>query len=325
MCSYRVNTPVAFIVFNRPTLTERVFRVISEAKPRQLFLVADGPRSDRPGEAESCAAVRAIVDRVDWECEVHRNYSDANLGCGLRISSGLNWVFSIAGRAIILEDDCLPHPTFFRFCEELLDRYDRDERVGAISGDNFNITPRKSASYFFSIFPLIWGWATWARAWKHHDLAMQAWPKARKTALLRKLFWDRASRKYWQYLFDETFRRKIDTWDYQWTFACWLRSFLTVVPEVNLVSNIGLDENSTHTFESSTEALQCHLQPMHFPLSHPKLVRRDAFADNQIKRRVFRIKSFPGRVQAALSRVANRLIRSANEIVGDLPSRGRNR
>jgi hypothetical protein len=154
---FQLKTPVAFLVFNRPESTIKVFEEIRRARPPRLLVAADGTRADRPGEAEKCAAVRAIIDTVDWPCEVLKNYSDVNLGCKVRVSSGLDWVFEQVEEAIILEDDCLPHPTFFRFCEELLERYRYDERVGIISGDNFLFGVRRTQdSYYFSRYAHIW-------------------------------------------------------------------------------------------------------------------------------------------------------------------------
>jgi hypothetical protein len=136
MTKFQLKTPVALIIFKRPDTTERVFETIRQAKPPKLLVVADGPRTDQPGEAEKCAATRAIIDRVDWDCEVLKNYSDSNLGCGLRPATGISWVFEQVEEAIVLEDDCVPHPTFFRFCEELLEYYRHDERIMSISGIN---------------------------------------------------------------------------------------------------------------------------------------------------------------------------------------------
>lgn len=156
MIDWRLTTPVAFLVFNRPDTTIRVFEEIRRARPPKLLVVADGARADRPGEAEKCAQVRAIVEQVDWECGVLKNYADDNMGCKRRISSGLDWVFANVEEAIILEDDCLPHPSFFRFCEELLRRYRDDERVMMISGDNFQFGKKRTDySYYFSKYPHI--------------------------------------------------------------------------------------------------------------------------------------------------------------------------
>ena len=168
--------PVVLIIFNRPKLTEVVFQAIREAKPPKLFLVADGPRPNRPDDIPRCAAARKVVEKVDWDCEVLRNYADENMGCGCRPASGITWVFSQVEEAIILEDDCVPSPSFFPFCQELLDRYRTDERVMHIGGMNWQSGHRRSPfSYFFSKYPQCWGWATWRRAWAHYDFTMRYW------------------------------------------------------------------------------------------------------------------------------------------------------
>lgn len=169
-----MSTPIALIIFNRPDLTIRVFSKIARAKPKTLFVIADGPRSDHPGDIKKCAEARSIIESVDWDCTVHKNYSDINLGCGRRLASGISWVFEKVEEAIILEDDCLPHPTFFRFCKELLERYRDDERIMQINGQNFqHKSMRTSYSYLFSYSNNCWGWATWRRAWQHFDMEMR--------------------------------------------------------------------------------------------------------------------------------------------------------
>lgn len=161
MPEFQLTTPVAFIIFNRPDTTEKVFAEIAKAKPPKLLVIGDGPRVSRQGEAEKVAAARSIIQCVDWDCEVQTNFSDVNLGCKRRVSSGIDWVFEQVEEAIILEDDCLPDPTFFRFCEELLARYRHDQRIGMISGDNFQFGSRRNDdSYYFSKYVHIWGWAT---------------------------------------------------------------------------------------------------------------------------------------------------------------------
>src|SRR5262245_27851901 len=140
----QINTPLAFLVFRRPQTTARVWEAIRQARPKTLLIVADGPRATHTGETELCAQVRAICDRVDWPCEVLRNYAETNLGCRQRVSSGLDWVFQTVEEAIILEDDCLPHPTLFSYCQELLERYRYDERVMLISGANVEPGPPRT-------------------------------------------------------------------------------------------------------------------------------------------------------------------------------------
>ena len=173
-----MDTPIALFIFNRPDTTQKVFSAIRDSKPTKLLIVADGPRPERPEEEEICTATRAIVNQVDWPCEVLTNFADHNLGCKARISSGLNWVFETVEEAIILEDDCVPSLSFFPFCEQLLEQYRHDSRIMSISGSNFQFGKNKTSySYHFSHFFHGWGWASWQRAWEHCDLNLGLWPK----------------------------------------------------------------------------------------------------------------------------------------------------
>jgi hypothetical protein len=280
MKEHHLKAPVAFLVFNRPDTTTRVFEAIRVARPPKLLIVADGPRADKPGEAERCAAVRRIIDGVDWPCEVLKNYSDINLGCKRRVSSGLDWVFNTVEEAIILEDDCLPHPTFFRFCEELLDRYRDDERVAMISGDNFQFGKRRTEySYYFSIYPHIWGWASWRRTWKLYDVGMRSWPEIRNGRWLSDIFGDGRTARYWSDIFERTYRNEIDTWDHQLTFALCAMKGLVILPNINLVANIGFGAGASHTGSRSFVA-NLPVEPMVFPLQHPPFMARDTVADH---------------------------------------------
>lgn len=277
---WQLKTPVALFIFNRPDMTARVFESIRQAKPSKLMVVADGPRADCPGEAEKCAAARAVIERLDWECELLKNYADLNLGCKRRMSSGLDWVFRTVDAAIILEDDCIPHPTFFRFCSELLAKYQDDERIMAISGDNFQFGQRRTEdSYYFSRYSHSWGWASWRRAWQHYDVEMKLWPKIRDGDWLKDLLLDPHVVKYWTEIFQVTYEGHINTWDYQWLFACWMQSGLAILPNVNLVSNIGFGAEATHTTSDSPLA-DMPMAAMRFPLQHPSFVLRDTQADD---------------------------------------------
>jgi hypothetical protein len=272
-------TPVVFIIFKRPDVTERVFKVIRQAKPRKLLIIADGPRIDRPGEAEKCAATRAVIEGVDWDCEVLKNYSEINLGCAKRVSGGLDWVFDKVEEAIILEDDCVPHPTFFRFCEELLEHYRYDERIMVIAGNNFQFGHIKiEDSYYFSRYNHCWGWASWRRAWQHYDFAMKLWPEVRDKGWLRDLLLDSQAVDYWTKIFQATCNGQIDSWAYRWTFACWVQSGLTVLPNVNLVSNIGYGQGATNT-TISDRFDNMPVEAMNFPLQHPSFILRNVKAD----------------------------------------------
>lgn len=310
MSDFQLTTPVAFIIFNRPDTTARVFEAIRQAEPPLLLVVADGPRPDHPGDVEKCAAARSVVDQVDWACEVLTNFAETNMGCKHRVSSGLDWVFDTVEEAIVLEDDCLPHPTFFRFCDELLEKYQDDERIMAVSGDNFQFGRRRTEySYYFSRYNHCWGWATWRRAWRYYDRDMQLWPEIRDAGWLEDVLSDPSSVRYWTRIFQSVYEGHIDTWAYQWTFACWVQSGLTILPNVNLVSNIGFGADASHTKGDSRFANMA-VRPMSFPLRHPAFVLRDAQADEFTERNHFGISernSLLGEIRQRLSVIKKRI------------------
>ncbi len=279
-----MKTPVALIIFNRPANTARVLEAISQAKPKQLLVIADGPRVTHPDDIEKCAATRAVLNRVDWDCQVLTNFSDINLGCGLRPATGISWVFDTVEEAIILEDDCLPHPTFFPYCEELLARYREDERVMMIGGINFLHEMRSPIqSYHFSRFGSSWGWASWRRAWRHFDYKMKLWPVVSEAKILDQMFPDPVHCRYWQEKFQHVYESNADDiWDYQWLLACWINSGYRIFPEVNLVSNIGFGKDATHTFGEGPFS-EMPTAGIEFPLKHPPFVFHCAQADNQMQ------------------------------------------
>ena len=269
MAEWQLRTPVAFIIFNRADTTERVFEAIAKARPPKLLVIGDGARDNRLGEADRVAATRAIIDRVDWECEVLTNFSERNLGCKRRVSSGIDWVFEQVEEAIILEDDCLPEPSFFRYCEELLEKFRDDQRVCLIGGTNVQFGLRHSdSSYYFSRYPHIWGWASWRRAWDNYDIQMQDWQLLRRGTWLRNWLNSRTQATYWRMCFDRVAAGEIDTWDYQWVFSCWRKGMLAITPSVNLVANIGFRPDATHTTAESVFA-DMPVQEISFPLTHP--------------------------------------------------------
>ncbi|CCI32780.1 hypothetical protein [Microcystis sp. T1-4] len=288
MADFQLTTPVAFLIFNRPDTTARVFEAIRQAKPPKLLVVADGPRPDRPDDIEKCKAARAIIEGVDWDCEVLKNYSDLNLGCRKRVSSGLDWVFEMVEEAIILEDDCVPDPTFFRFCEELLEYYRHDQRITVISGNNFQLGKKRTDySYYFSRYNHCWGWATWRRAWQYYDGEMKHWPQVRDGDWLTAILEETQAVKYWTKIFQTTYDNKNDSWAYRWTFSCWIQNGLTILPNVNLVSNIGFREDATHTIGSKSRLANLTVKEMNFPLKHPPFLIRDEAADSYTQKNIF--------------------------------------
>ncbi len=287
MSDFRLSKPVAFMVFNRPDTTGRVFEEIRRARPPRLLVVADGPRPGRPEDAEKCSRVREIIDSVDWDCEILRNYADENMGCRTRMSSGLDWVFHTVEEAIILEDDCLPHPTFFRYCQELLNKYRDDERISIINGSNFQFGKNSTEySYYFSCYQLIWGWASWRRSWKMNDVNMSLWPKVRDGKWLEEILDIRRARKHWTRMFEKVYQNEIDTWDFQWVFSCWINGLLSITPCENLVSNIGFAPDALHTRGNSPLA-SIPTREMEFPLKHPEFQIRNREADSFTERTAF--------------------------------------
>ena len=291
MSSHQLKTPIVFIIFKRADTTQKVFEVIRQVRPEKLFVVADGPRSDRVGEAEKTAAARAIVDQVDWDCQVAKDYSDINLGCAKRVSSGLDWVFSQVKQAIILEDDCIPDISFFRFCEELLDRYQDDERVMSISGQNVQFGHTKvDHSYYFSRYHHCWGWATWQRAWKHFDFSMSHWPDVRSQNALQGVLCDTEATRFWGQTFQATCDGQIDSWANRWMLACWLQNGLSILSRTNLVSNVGFGMDSTNT-KSRTQKVNRYsnmtTEALDFPLHHPPLMLRNIQADSYTQKTLY--------------------------------------
>lgn len=274
-------TPVAFIIFNRPDVTRLVFEAIRAVQPKTLLVVADGPRKNRLGEAALCAETRAIIKDVDWPCDVRTNFSKENLGCKNRVASGIDWVFECVPEAIFLEDDCLPHPSFFQFCEEMLSYYRDDERVGLIAGSNFQFgKQRGKGSYYFSKYMHIWGWASWRRAWKTYDREMLAWKSEREASGVFDSFpFSKAEKAHWARDFDRVAHGELDTWDHQWTFANWVKGRVAVMPNKNLISNIGfMRADATHTVGDSQVANMPTCE-MIFPLVHPGSIKPNRGAD----------------------------------------------
>ena len=272
------NISVVFIIFNRPDLTQIVFDAIRKAQPERLFVIADGPRFSE--EHPKCLQCRNIINQVDWDCDVSTNYSDVNIGCRNRISSGLNWVFDQVEDAIILEDDCLPSPSFFNFCQTLLDYYRDDKRIMCISGDNFqNGKQRTQYSYYFSKYNHCWGWATWRRAWQQWNFDSKHWIEFKNSGMMENLSEDPYEVVYWQNIFDKIFINGIpDTWDYIWNFTCWSQGGLTILPNTNMVSNIGFREDATHTTQKTNPVANLPTSDI-WEIKHPPFIMRHKQAD----------------------------------------------
>ena len=281
-----LTTPVVLIIFNRPSLTNRVFSAIAKVRPQQLFVIADGPRSS--GESETCRAARSVIELIDWDCHLEIDFADRNLGCRKRIVSGLNWVFSNVDQAIVLEDDCVPHQSFFSYCESLLDLYKNNEQVMEIGGGNYQFGRKRTEySYYFSKYSHTCGWATWRRAWQYFDESITGWPELKTSRSWDVMCEDPCERQYWESIYDSIFHGRFQTsWDYQWQLSRWCRNGLTIVPNVNLISNIGYGPEATHV-RWRGDSLAC--MPIHAigELRHPPSVSRHEGADKYMFQRVF--------------------------------------
>jgi hypothetical protein len=288
-----LDTPVLFLIFNRPDTTEKVFEAIRLAKPRQLFVAADGPRINKEGEREKCEAARKIATNVDWDCEVKTLFRSDNRGCGHAPAEAINWFFEYVEQGIILEDDVLPSGSFFNFCEELLEKYKHDYRIMHIAGSQFlDFSFTTGESYILSDYSPTWGWATWRRAWQGYDYNISSWAdKKQKEKIRRKFSLDQYL--FFEGIFDMVCNKNIpDVWDYQWLYHRIIAGGIGIIPLANLTKNIGFNENATHTFSASEEMNNIVLEEISFPLVHPAKLIANKEYDAKLARKYYR-RRFP--------------------------------
>lgn len=283
----KTETSILFIIFNRPEITKRSFKEIKKVKPKNLFIVADGPRNKK--EKELCKKTRRVVEKaVDWECKIHKIYSDKNLGCFRRISSGITEAFEYTDQLIILEDDCVADSSFFSFCKLMLEKYSDDKRVMSISGHNFIFDEVKlKSSYYFSIYNHSGAWGTWKRAWNHFEPKMHLWPLFKKEDWISTIFNNPFRKFYWTKIFDKVYRGEIDSWAYRWTFACWTQNALHVIPSKNLVKNIGFGDSATHTKERGIHYF-LKRNKAQFPIKEPKFFIQNKKLDSITEKNLYK-------------------------------------
>ncbi|GBU25030.1 hypothetical protein R83H12_01669 [Fibrobacteria bacterium R8-3-H12] len=271
---------VLFIIFNKPETTQKVFEAIRLAKPSRLYVAADGARENKTGEKELCEQTRKIVQNIDWQCDVKTLFQKENLGCGVGVSTAISWFFENEEMGIILEDDCLPHPSFFHFCGELLEHYKNDMRIHNISGDNFQDNRKRGkASYYFSYMTSIWGWATWRRVWKDFRYNVKDLNEREVLSFIDKTKWTSNMRFYWKNIWKYIKSVPRDAWDYQFLFSQWANNRFTILPNMNLVSNIGFGEFAYHTKDINNPIGNRKVFEIDFPLKHPEIIEVDNKAD----------------------------------------------
>lgn len=283
-------TPILFLIFNRPDTTKAVFEEIKKQKPKYLYIAADGPRLHVPDDIKKCKAVRDLVlDSIDWDCDVKTLFREENLGCGIAVSGAIDWFFDNVEYGIILEDDCLPHPSFFNYCRDLLERYKDETSIYAINGSNLSEEIKfGNASYFFSNYIFVWGWASWRRAWKQYDFELKKLEDFKSGDAIKRIDNRKVFRDYWIPIFEKVRNKEIDTWDYQWSFSIWNHHGVVIAPNVNLISNMGFGIDATHTTTSSPFE-NLHTQDIG-NIVHPKNIEVSKNADRYISDVCFRIK-----------------------------------
>jgi hypothetical protein len=267
-------------------------------------VASDGPREGKADEANRVQDVRNFVlNNIDWPCELNTLFREKNLGCKYAVSSAISWFFEHEEYGIILEDDCIPSNSFYRYAEELLQLYKDDDRVAMISGDNFQFGKNNTEySYYFSRYFHIWGWASWRRAWKHYDVSASMWPQALEQSLLPSIFQSKSEQQYWSRIFQAVYDGKIDTWDYQWVLAAWSQGMMSIIPQRNLIKNIGFGSEATHTKGDSIYA-EMTAEELSFPLSHPKLRILNYKADSYTSSEMFSSSTFTRLVKKVKSQL----------------------
>jgi hypothetical protein len=280
MSFYQVKSAVLFIIFNRTDTTLKVLSEIKKAKPKKLYISADGPRADILNEGELCDQARnKVLEAIDWDCEVKTLFQENNLGPKEAIASAITWLFDNEEQGIILEHDCLPANSFFRFCDTLLEKYKDDQRIWLISGCNLqNGKTWGDATYYFSNLTNGWGWATWRRSWKDYDKDMTNLTSKDIEIQTSKIFDHPLIIKEWVELFEKTKSGEINTWDYQVTFTHLLNHAVNIVPNVNLVSNIGFGPGAENTLDANSIFANVPLNEIN-EIIHPKFIVPEKQAD----------------------------------------------
>ncbi len=273
------STPILLLIFNRPTAVEKVIQNLRAIKPKKIYVGADGPRHDKPDDRTKCTQTRDALKNIDWPCEIVTLFRVQNMGCRNAVHEAINWFFEHEESGIILEDDCVPDSSFFYFSAELLEKYKDNQRVMHIAGDNpiEHITRSMTASYTYTTMPLVWGWATWRTSWRHMNISLDGLENFN----FSKLGLDSLSQKYLVEKFWVTQKQENDSWAYAWYFSILQNNGICILPKVNLVRNIGFNEESTHT-TTSNKVRELKSKKISFPLIHPKEVKINHTLEQQL-------------------------------------------
>lgn len=291
------STPLLILAFNRPDHTRQLISALRAIRPAIVYCSQDGPRSGNTRDRAACQAVTQVWDEIDWPCERHLLIRKRNLGCQQAVSQAITWFFKHVEAGIILEDDCIPHPTFFSYCQELLHHYADDTRIMHISGNSFLSTQRDG--YRFSQYPHCWGWATWRRAWILFDPTLPNWEDLNQQQLILSRFSSPISRLFWKRMFSGVAKKQIDSWAIPWVYTLWINHGLSILPNRNLVTNIGFGADSTHTPDARSALAGRQAFAYHFPIKHPHCMIQDLQADAADQAFVYEQRTLPQLVSRA--------------------------
>jgi len=300
------NTPILLVIFNRPDKVRELVKALAKIQPRNIYITADGPRLHVPTDISRCAEARAVALEIPWKCEVQTKFSDINRGCRYGVTDAIDWFFEQVESGIILEDDCIPNISFFNFCSTLLEKYKNDAQVMRISGNNFQDgTARGEGSYYFSKYTHSWGWATWKRAWNKYKPALERFNEFDKNNQINTLPLSKAAKKFWIKNFRQTIKGD-DSWDSLWLYTVWLNGGLSIIPNKNLVSNIGFGEDATHT-KNITHSSNLNTEALD-NLIYPKEKYSDYEADEYTFKTLF-YRSILRRIFTKISAIINKIWR----------------
>lgn len=302
------NTPVLFLIFNRPSTTKLVFDQIKKAKPAKLFIAADAARAEIAGEKELCEEVKHTVSGIDWPCAVYHLYRTQHLGCKTAVSLAITWFFEQVDEGIILEDDCLPSLSFFSFCSAMLCEFRDETSIFHINGNNFQgAIHRGGGSYYYSKYTHVWGWATWKRAWSHYSLELKEWDVFKESKKFKNLFTSSIEKKFWIKKFEKYHHnREINNyWSWQWLYTCWYHGGKTITPQKNLVTNIGFG-GGTNTIIALNHLI-IRAEELAPPYSKPGNQSMDMEADTYTFANIFRYKGpILSRIKYHLHRISGK-------------------
>jgi hypothetical protein len=274
-----MKVPVLLLAFNRPELTEKVIESISIYKPDRLYFALNYPKENKTEDIQKWHQVKNLLKNINWKCKIHKLFRKEHLPLKISVSSAISWFFKNEEMGIILEDDIVADVSFYFFCEYLLKKYKNDSRIGMISGDNFGFGIQSSSySYYYSIYSHIWGWASWRRAWEGYDVNMNDYDDFLREGFLEKIFPNPTEFQFWKRMFNKVTKENFNTWDFQWVYHNLKNNRLNIMPNVNLVKNIGFGKDASHTNHPSPYA-NMKIQKMDFPLLHPKFIIRDVSSD----------------------------------------------